>query len=66
MSEEPRAGWRVNAWAEATGISIATIYRLMERGELRSAKFGNIRMIMESPRDFLERHAVLSEPQRHQ
>jgi excisionase family DNA binding protein len=58
---EERAGWRINEWAGQTGLSVATIYRMMERGELRAAKVGHARIILESPREFLERHAPACE-----
>ena len=56
-TEEPRAGWRVEAWAKAVGISRAQVWVLVKRGELRTAKVGSSRIILEQPREFLERHA---------
>lgn len=58
-TEEPREGWRIEAWAKVVGISRTTVYDLMSRGDLRWAKVGKARIIMESPRNFLERHAPL-------
>jgi len=55
--QEGRAGWRISAWAKATGVSRATAYRLIDRGDLPAAKGGTSRIILESPQDFLERHA---------
>lgn len=53
---EERAGWRVNEWAELVGIARRQVYRLIQAGDLKTAKVGDSRIILESPREFLERH----------
>lgn len=55
-TEEPRAGWRIEAWAKAVGISRAQAFVLVRKGAVRSAKVGSSRIILEPPREFLERH----------
>jgi len=57
MDEEPRAGWRIDAWCKEVGISRNQIYRLMRAGDLKTAKVGASRIILEAPQKFLERHA---------
>lgn len=52
---EERAGWRVEAWAKAIGISRAQVWVMIKRGDLKTVKLGKIRIIVEQPRDFLER-----------
>ena len=61
---EERAGWRIGEWAETVGVGITTVYKLMDGGELRWAKIGKARIILESPRAFLERHAGAGSPPR--
>lgn len=55
---EERAGWRPKEWAEQVGISRAMVYDLMARGELKTVKVGKTRIVIESPREFLERQAT--------
>jgi len=52
---EERAGWRIEAWAKAIGISRAQVYTLIKRGELQTVKVGKNRIVVESPRAFLEK-----------
>lgn len=48
-----RFGWPVSAWAQAAGISRASVYNLLADGKLDSVKFGARRLITTHPRDFL-------------
>jgi hypothetical protein len=49
--------WRVNPWREAVGgISRNSVYRLMQRGELKTAKIGATRVILTPPQEFLDQH----------
>jgi hypothetical protein len=50
-------GWRVNPWRKAVGgISRDIVYKLIKQGELKTAKFGGIRVILTPPQEFLESH----------
>jgi len=52
-AKNEKFGWRVKEWGEATGLSRAYVYELMERGALRSVKDGAARIITTHPRDYL-------------
>jgi excisionase family DNA binding protein len=41
----PRVALTVTEWTEATGLSVATTYRLMAAGKLRFTQFGRTRRI---------------------
>ena len=58
MAEEERAGWRVDEWAELVGIGRSRTWELIKSGDVASAKVGAARIITESPREFLLRHAA--------
>lgn len=53
-----RAGWRVREWASATGICATSTFALLKAGKLRSVAVGNRRIILTSPREFLENVAA--------
>ena len=48
-----KIGWRVKEWAEAVGISRASVYELIASKEIDSVKFGGARIIRTQPDDFL-------------
>lgn len=50
-------GWQIAAWTKATGLSRGTVYKLMDSGEVKTAKVLKRRFIMEPPQDFLARHS---------
>ena len=45
-------GWSVKEWAEAAGISRASVYELLPA--LQTRKFGGKRIILTHPRDWLQ------------
>jgi hypothetical protein len=50
-------GWRIDPWRiEAGGFSRSQIHAWIAEGTIDSAKVGGARVILESPREFLERH----------
>jgi excisionase family DNA binding protein len=49
-----RFGWPVNDWADATGVSRASVYNLLAQNKIESVKFGGKRLITTHPKDFLE------------
>jgi hypothetical protein len=52
-----KRAWRVNPWREEVGgISRNFVYRLIKRGELKTAKLGAVRVILTPPQEFLESH----------
>ena len=50
----PRTGWRIAQWAAETTLSRAYIRLLIQRGQIRSVKSGVCRIILTSPREYLE------------
>lgn len=50
--------WQIEAWSKAVGLARTTVYRLMDSGEVKTAKVLKRRFIMESPQDFLARHSM--------
>lgn len=54
----PRLSYRIPDAVQATGLSRATLYRAIERGELSVFKVGTRTLIMASAlQGFLDRHA---------
>lgn len=50
----PKAGWSIAEWSNATGLSRATIYRLIAAHRLRTAKIGARRIVIEAPQAWLD------------
>lgn len=50
---EGKAGWRVNEWAAAAGVSRSTTYELIDERRITSVKLGAARIITTSPAAFL-------------
>jgi hypothetical protein len=49
-----RRGWRINAWANAVGVSRAYVYAsLLTTNRIESVKVGRSRVIVTSPDEFL-------------
>jgi excisionase family DNA binding protein len=48
-----KAGWRVNEWAAAVGISRSRIYELLADKTIASVRFGGARIITTPPSEFL-------------
>lgn len=40
----PRLFWSVREFAEATGLAVDTVYRLIARGELAAVRLGELRI----------------------
>ena len=52
-----RVAWPLEVWRhEAGNLSRAFVHKLINDGVLPSSKIGGARMILESPKDFHERH----------
>ena len=52
-----RVAWSPRDWCRAVSVSPAHLYELIQAGKVRSAKVGGKRLVITSPRDFVERHA---------
>jgi hypothetical protein len=50
-----KAGWRINEFAAATGLSRNGVYNLLNAKILQSVKVGDARIILTSPQEFLEK-----------
>ena len=48
-----RFGWSINDWAKAAGISRASVYEIMNAGQIETVKFGGKRLVLTHPRDWL-------------
>jgi predicted DNA-binding protein (UPF0251 family) len=49
-----KAGWRVNEWADAAGLSRATVYNLLRDDKtIVTVKVGKARVIRTSPAEYL-------------
>ena len=55
--EYPRAGWRINPWAEAVGLSRSQVYEFIKTGMIRTVKIGGSRIITTPPDQFLAEQA---------
>lgn len=53
------AGWGIREWCKATSISRASFYLLAHKP--RKVKLGRRTIVIESPQDYLQRIAALSE-----
>ena len=53
-----KAGWSVAEWAPAAGISRAMHYKLNDEQRPRFVRVGDLRVIVESPSDWLQRVAA--------
>jgi hypothetical protein len=51
--QPPKAGWRVNEWAESVGLCRASVYNLLSAGAIASVKSGSARIIVTAPADYL-------------
>lgn len=56
-----KKGWRVNEFAAELGCGHATIWSKIAEGKIRSVKIGGMRIITESPDEYLARHEVTPE-----
>jgi hypothetical protein len=53
-----QVGYRMDPWREEFGgVSRAQVHEWIRTGELPSVKVGGMRVITESPEDFLAKHA---------
>lgn len=48
-----KRAWRIDEWCDEMSLSRATVYRLMNSGELRNVRIGKARRILVSPTDFI-------------
>ena len=48
-----KAGWRIQEWTFATGLSRASLYKLLRAGKIEAVKSGKATIIVTSPADFL-------------
>lgn len=56
--EGEKLAWTVSEWGHDTRQCNAKVYQLINEGQIRTAKVGAKRLILTSPRSFLEAHAV--------
>lgn len=49
-----KVGWRVNEWADSTGIGRALVYDMISEGRIKSIKLGGMRIIRADPEEFLK------------
>ena len=56
------AGWSISNWCSATTISRASFYLLAQKP--KTVKLGRRTVVIESPQDYLQRIAELSEAAR--
>ena len=61
-----RAGWKLNTFCEAAGLSRSYIYMLPEPQRPHSVKVGKRRVIIEPPTDWLKRIGVPQNGGRHE
>ena len=48
-----KAGWRPNEWTRDTGLSRASVYRLLKDGRIRAVKSGSATIIITPPAEYL-------------
>lgn len=48
FSKEFQLGWRMGEFAAASGISLATLWRYVKDGKIRTVKIGNVKLIPRS------------------
>jgi hypothetical protein len=48
-----KAGWRPNEWTRDTGLSRASLYRLLKDGKIKAVKSGSATIIITSPAEYL-------------
>lgn len=53
-----KAGWRVPRWCREADVGKSTTHALIKSGKLRSVRLGRARIILTSPREYLERLAA--------
>lgn len=50
----PKVCWRIPEFADAIGCSRSHVYDLLKRGKLETRKLGYMRVIVTSPRRYLD------------
>jgi hypothetical protein len=60
QKQKPKqAGYRIDPWCEEFGgVSRAQVFEWIREGKLPSVKVGGMRVITQSPEDFLAKHAA--------
>jgi len=48
-----KAGWRVDEWTFATGLSRGSLYKLLKAGRIQAVKSGNATIIVTSHAEYL-------------
>jgi hypothetical protein len=48
-----KAGWRVDEWTFATGLSRGSFYKLLKAGKVEIVKAGKATIIVTSPAEYL-------------
>ena len=48
-----KAGWRVDEWTYATGLSRGSLYKLLKAGKVEAVKSGSATIIVTSPAEYL-------------
>jgi excisionase family DNA binding protein len=60
QSMAAKAGWRINEWCRAVGVSRSFTYELIAERKIKSVALGKARIITTSPIEFL---SILAEQQ---
>lgn len=48
FAQQYQLGWRMNEFAAALGISLATVWRYVKDGKIKTIKIGNVKLIPRS------------------
>jgi hypothetical protein len=48
-----KAGWRVDEWTYATGLSRGSLYKLLKAGKVEAVKSGSATIVVTSPAKYL-------------
>jgi|tagenome__1003787_1003787.scaffolds.fasta_scaffold20799830_1 predicted DNA-binding transcriptional regulator AlpA len=48
FAQQYQLGWRMNEFAAALGISLATVWRYVKDGKVKTVKIGNVKLIPRS------------------
>jgi len=51
-----RAGFSISEWGEAANLGRTSVYKVINKGHVRTAKVGRRTIILTHPKDFLESH----------
>lgn len=61
IASPQKLAWRILDWCDETSLSRATVYRLMDRGDVKYVTVGKARRITTSPAEFLAAREAAAE-----